>query len=280
MQFEQITIVGVGLIGGSIGLAAKERALAGRIVGVGRDASNLVCARELGAIDSFTTNLAESVRSASLVVVCTPVDRIADIVLEAARHCRPGTILTDAGSTKREIVRVVHNEIVEDVFFVGSHPLAGSEKTGVEYARADMFRDRVTVVTPSSQTDKSACDKVVEFWKTLQSIVSILSPEEHDAAVAMTSHLPHALASAVAGCTPRAYLNLTAGGFRDVTRIAAGDPGLWVAIFLANREYVLSALDRFSNRLDEFKRLLAAGDSAGLMRWLAEGKQVRDAVGS
>jgi len=280
MRFAQITIVGVGLIGGSIGLAAKARGIACQVVGVGRAARNLSRAAELGALDSFTTDLAEGVKSADLVVVCTPVDRIAEMILTAASHCKLGTIFTDAGSTKVGIVNAIQRTILEGMHFVGSHPLAGSEKVGVEHARANLFEDRVTVVTPTPRTDEPACSAVIGFWTALGSRVLRMTPEEHDEDLAVTSHLPHAVAAAVAGSTSRDLLPLTAGGFRDVTRIAAGDPELWAAIFLANRDALRLALATFSERMTEFRQLLEAGDGAGLVRWLAEGKQVRDALGS
>jgi prephenate dehydrogenase len=247
---------------------------------VGRDAKNLSRAVELGAIDSFTTDLWEGVKAAGLVVVCTPVDRIAEVILRAAPHCRPDALLTDAGSTKAGIVKAVEQGIPDGLAFVGSHPLAGSEKTGAEHARADLFEDRVAVVTPTPLTDEDACFTVVDFWTALGSQVVTMTPEDHDDALAITSHLPHAVATAVAGSTPTDLLSLTAGGFRDVTRVAGGDPELWAAIFRANRDAVLGALGKFTERLAGFRHLLETGDGAGLVRWLAEGKQVRDALGS
>jgi prephenate dehydrogenase len=279
MRFEQITIVGVGLIGGSIGLAAKARGLAGHVVGIGRDARTLTRAVELQAIDSFTTDLAEAVGQADLVVVCTPVDRIADMILRAAPRCRPGTIFTDAGSTKGNIVAAVMGKLPRGVTYVPAHPLAGAEKNGVEHARADLFENRVTIVTPET-VDPDDVARVESFWRALGSRVVSLSVADHDRVLASTSHLPHAVAATVAGITPRDWLPLSAGGFRDVTRIAAGDPELWAAIFQANRAAVLAALRAFSDRLNDFRQLLEAGDGAGLVRWLNEAKQVRDALGS
>lgn len=280
MLFDQITIVGVGLIGGSVGLAAKQRNLAGRFVGTGRVQKSLARAAELGAIDAHTTDLAGAVRDAGLVVVCTPVDRIADVILRAAPHCRPGTIFTDGGSTKANILDELDGRLHAGVAFVPAHPLAGSEKQGVEHARADLFADRVTILTPTLATDAAALQRVEAFWQALGSRVVRMSPEEHDRILAATSHLPHAVAAAAAGVTPAEWLPYTAGGFRDVTRIAAGDPQLWAAIFDANRDAVLAAIDRFADRLDTFRKLLAAGDGAGLARWLSEAKQVRDALGT
>jgi prephenate dehydrogenase len=278
MLFEQITIVGVGLIGGSIGLATRARSAAGYVVGTGRDANNLAKAQALGAIDHGTTNLAEAVAGSDLIVVCTPVDRIASTILAAAPHCDPGAIFTDGGSTKQNIVSAVAAKLPPHLAFVPAHPLAGSEKNGVEHARADLFENRLTILTPLEQD--AAAERVAAFWKALGCRIHVMSPEAHDQALAGTSHLPHAVAAAVSGITPIEWLPLSAGGFRDVTRIAGGDPELWTAIFRANRDAVLTALSRFTSRLDEFRRLLDTGDGAGLQRWLAEAKQVRDALGT
>jgi prephenate dehydrogenase len=281
MLFEQITVVGVGLIGGSVGLAAKAHGVARPVVGVGRDPQTLARAVELGAIDSFTTDLAEGVRGAALVVVCTPVDTIADMILRAAPHVRAGTIFTDGGSTKGNIVAAVAGKLPRGVEYVPAHPLAGAEKNGVEHARPDLFEGRVTIVVEENTlADWEAFTRVGRFWVSLGARVISMNAGDHDRVLASTSHLPHAVASAVAGVTNPDWLPLSAGGFRDVTRIAAGDPKLWAAIFQANREPVLAALVGFTDRMDEFKRLLAAGDHAGLVRWLTEGKQVRDALGS
>ncbi|HJZ55292.1 MAG TPA: prephenate dehydrogenase/arogenate dehydrogenase family protein [Gemmataceae bacterium] len=280
MQFEQITIVGVGLIGGSVGLAAKTRRVARRVIGFGRDQANLDKATHLGLLDGFCVDLADAVRAASLVVFCTPVDRIVEQVLSVKAEYRPGAILTDAGSTKGNIVRRLDRQLREEVHFVGSHPLAGSEKKGPDHARVDLFENRVTVVTPTVSTDPTACQAVKDFWTALGSRVVTMTPEDHDDALGITSHLPHAVAATLAGITPVDLLGLTAGGFRDTTRIAGGDPNLWAAIFQANRDAVLGAVAQFTGRLGEFRRLLEAGDGAGLVRWLSEAKQVRDALGT
>ena len=281
MPFRQLTIVGVGLIGGSVGLGAKARGLAGRVVGVGRDERTLARAQADGAIDTFTTDVAAGVGGADLVVVCTPVDRVAADVLAAATAAPPRGVITDVGSTKGNVVRELAGKLPPaGAMFVGSHPLAGSEKRGSANATPDLFADRVVVVTPTADTDLEAVAVVELFWNRLGARVVRMDPDEHDTALAMTSHLPHAAAGGLAAVTPAEWLPLTAGGFRDTTRIAAGDPDLWAAIFLANREAVLAAADRFAAGMAEFRTHLAAGDRDGLLRWLAAGKRVRDALGS
>jgi cyclohexadieny/prephenate dehydrogenase len=281
MLVDHLTIVGVGLLGGSVGLAAKVRDVAGRVVGVGRSEAALARGRAVGAVDTFTTDLAAGVATADVVVVCTPVDRVAADVLAAARAAKPTAVITDVGSTKAAIVTAVRAELAaRGARFVGSHPLAGSEKQGADHARPDLFVGRVVVVTPVGDADLAAAGKVERFWQALGATTVRMTPAEHDSALAVTSHLPHAAAAGLAGITPVDLLNLTAGGFRDATRIAAGDPDLWAAIFEANRDAVLHSLDRFAGRMDEFRRLLQAGDRAAVARWLAEGKRVRDALGS
>ncbi|MBN9120606.1 MAG: prephenate dehydrogenase/arogenate dehydrogenase family protein [Planctomycetes bacterium] len=280
MLFDQITIVGVGLIGGSVGLAAKARGAARRVVGVDRDPAVIAKAVAVGAIDAGA-ELTDAVAAAGLVVVCTPVDRIADVLLAAAQHAKPGTLFTDAGSTKRNVLAGVAKKLPDRFPYVPAHPLAGSEKAGPEHGRADLFEGRATVVLVekfSADWDRTVA--VGRFWEALGSRVVLMNADEHDKVLAVTSHLPHAVASAVAGSTPKEWLNLTAGGFRDVTRIAAGDPQLWAAIFEANRDATLAALDYFAARLSAFRTMLEAGDRAGLVQWLTEGKQVRDALGT
>jgi prephenate dehydrogenase len=280
MRIDTLTIVGVGLLGGSIGLAVRERGIARQVIGVGRDHTKLEAARSAGAIHDISDSIAAGVRDAELVVFCTPVDRIAEQVLEAAPFCRPEAILTDVGSTKTNIVAALTGKLPGDVAFVGSHPMAGSEKAGVEFARADLFEGRIAVVTPTLSSPQYAVNSLDQFWRALGSRVIRLSPEEHDRAVAVASHTPHAVAAALAKFLPADLFPLAATGFRDTTRIAAGDPELWAAVFRANRPAVLTALGRFADRLDEFRNLLDADDGPGLVRFLAEGKQVRDALGN
>lgn len=280
MRVDVLTIVGVGLIGGSIGLAARRRGLARTVRGVGRRGPSLERARTVGALDEAFTDVADAVPGSDLVVFCTPVDGIAEQVLAAAHLCGAGCILTDAGSTKGTIVHAIETRLPAGVAFVGGHPLAGSEKRGPEHADADLFQGRVTVLTSTERTEPAALARVAGFWQALGARVRVMSPDEHDRALALTSHLPHLAAAALAGLTPKELLELSASGFRDTTRIAAGDPALWSAIFLHNRPALLTALDALAGRLDEFRRALQDADRSALDELLDQGKKVRDALGS
>ena len=248
------------------------------IVGVGRSADSLADARRAGCIDDATTDLAAAARDADLVLVCTPVDRIADHVRAAAAACRRGTLLTDAGSTKDAIVRALDGALPPGVPFVGGHPLAGSEKRGPEHARADLFAGRLVILTPTSRTDRQAVERVTDFWQALGARVLSMNPQDHDDALAITSHLPHLVAAALANTLPVHLRPLAATGFRDTTRVAAGDPDLWAAIFAQNRGAVLAALGRLDARLGDYRRAIEHDDMTTLRRLLAEAKTTRDSL--
>jgi prephenate dehydrogenase len=279
-QWNTVAIVGVGLIGGSIGLALRDRKLAGQIVGVGRRPESLHKAKAAGAVHRTTRDMGEGVRDAELVVVCTPVGSIARHVREAAAACPQGALLTDAGSTKASIVRQLNGALPRSVAFVGSHPLAGSEKSGCEHARANLFDGRVVVVTPTRKTSEDDLQRTADFWSALGASVMVMSPVAHDRALAATSHLPHLLAAALARSTLRDDLPLAAGGWRDCTRIAAGDAELWSQILLDNRDNILKTLGRFEKSLAGFRGAIERGDRRRLDQLLKEAKRIRDAVGS
>ncbi|HKD37385.1 MAG TPA: prephenate dehydrogenase [Pirellulales bacterium] len=279
-MYKTVTIVGVGLIGGSIGLALRERELAERVIGVGHRAVSLRKAKQVGAVDETTQRLDRGVADADLVVVATPIASIVDQIRAAASACRPDTLITDAGSTKAAIVSSLNGALTDGVRFVGSHPLAGSEKSGPDAATASLFDGRIVVVTPARTTPKAAAADVADFWSALGATVFMMSPEQHDAALASTSHLPHLVASLLAGVTPKADLPLTATGWEDTTRVAAGDPALWTQIFMDNRANVLKSLARFEKTMQKAKAAIERGDAKTLQRLLAEAKAIRDAVGS
>jgi prephenate dehydrogenase len=282
----RVAIIGVGLIGGSIGLALRQRGLAEEVVGVGRRTSSLEKAAEFGTIDRGATNLAEGVAGADLAIVATPVAAIVDAVRSVAQAA-PRAAITDVGSTKTEICRSLRAAddgdsraaVVSPGRFVGSHPLAGDHRTGPEYARGDLFEERTVVITPQDDTPPGLVERFQEFWQSLGAEVVLLSPEEHDRALAATSHLPHLVAAALAAATPEEWLRLTGAGWADATRIAAGDAELWTQIFGQNRAGVIDALRRFEHKLQSLEKSIIVGDDAALLAGLQEARRVRDALG-
>lgn len=274
-----LAIVGVGLLGGSVALAARAKGITDRVIGIGRNPERLQAAVEAGVIDEFFIELPAGNAPWTTVVIGTPVDRIASDVIRVASVSRPGTLITDVGSVKGPICDTVPSEsLPAGVSFVGSHPLAGSEKTGYEAARADLFEGRVTVVTPQPETDRSAGTAVRNFWEQLGSHVVEMSPLDHDAALATTSHLPHTAAAALAAVLPEPFQPLAASGFRDTTRIAAGDPDLWVAILLENAPAVSASLATFSESFQKFQQAIENRDAVELKKLLQLAKRNRDAL--
>jgi cyclohexadieny/prephenate dehydrogenase len=278
MPRKTLSIIGVGLLGGSVALAARQRRVVDWVVGFDRpQVLERAVARDI--LDEAVTDLSLAVTDADLVVFCTPVNVIVDQVREAVPYCRPGAVLTDVGSTKSSIVQALGGWLEDRVAFVGSHPLAGSEKSGPEYARADLFENRLVVVTPGPHSPEEAVLRVMGFWHALGASVKPMDAQEHDRALGTTSHLPHAVASVLAASLPEEWRSLTATGFRDTTRIAAGNAELWRAIFESNREAVLEALERFGHLFESFRAALANKDSQKLLELLERGKQVRDSLG-
>ncbi len=279
-SWDTVAIVGVGLIGGSIGLALRQRGLARHVVGIGRRESSLEQARQIKAVTATTTQIERGVADAELVIVCTPVGHIVDHVRQVSEHCPGGALITDVGSTKQQIVSALDDRAANQAPFVGSHPLAGSEKTGAQHASADLFVGRTTIVTPSDNSPADAVQRVADFWRSLESVVLTMSPERHDAAVSLTSHATHIVASALAAATGENELPLAATGWMDTTRIAAGDPELWQQILMSNRDHVLKSLDKFAKVLSKFRSALDESDRKQIQQLLELGKQTRDSMGS
>ncbi len=283
-QWETVAIVGVGLIGGSIGLALRERKLARTIIGIGRRSASLQKAKQCGAVTATTTDLARGVAKADLIVVCTPVADIVAHVLQVADACPATALITDVGSTKVEIVgqldKALNSTGDSRATFVGSHPLAGSEKTGPQFARADLFENRSVIVTPTRSTPKSAVELTKSTWESIGASVVIKTPRDHDRCVAAISHLPHLVASALANATPTADSYLAASGWHDTTRVAAADAELWRQILADNRLHVLKSLDKFERVLAKFRQALEKDDQNKLLKLLEAGKQHRESVGN
>ncbi|GIW87434.1 MAG: prephenate dehydrogenase [Isosphaeraceae bacterium] len=267
MIVRSATIVGVGLIGGSLGLALKARGLVERVIGLGRDPERLELARRRGAIDRAVLDPAAAFGDSDLAVICTPVSQIVEQACLAGAHGPAHLVVTDVGSTKRGIVADLEREPSLRGRFVGAHPIAGSERSGVEHADGDLFQGAPCVITPGDSASDQAVQQVAALWHSVGSRVRIMAPAEHDRALTLVSHLPHALAAALVHLVDAEDASLAGGAYRDVSRIAASDEAVWTDIFLANREAMLDALARFSDQLAEFRRLLDRADRRGLSQW-------------
>lgn len=280
-HWQSVAIVGVGLIGGSIGKTLKARRLATRVVGVGRSDAGLDEARRSGAVTEATTDLPSAVAAADLVVVATGVAAIPDLLDEIDAAVEPGTLIVDAGSAKARIVAAwERRRRSRRGRFVGGHPLAGSHRRGPAAADAGLFAGRVAIVTPATRTPPGDVTDAGSFWAALGATVFVMSPKEHDRILAVTSHAPHMIAAAVAAATPPAVRRFTAGGWRDTTRIAAGDPELWADIILDNPGNVADALRRIAGETAKMLAAIEAGDRRRLAAILRRAQEARDAVGS
>jgi prephenate dehydrogenase len=278
MQPRRLSILGVGLLGGSIGLAARQRIKGCRVVGYAHRRATLEAALRLGAVDEAYEEARAAVRDADLVILCTPVGILGSLLREIAGDLASGAVVTDVGSTKESVVDAAGEALPATARFVGSHPMAGSEKRGVEFAREDLFDGAVCITTPAARTDPGALGQVEAFWQLLGMRTTRLSPVDHDRLLADVSHLPHAVAAALVSMQQDPALGLCGKGFADLTRIAAGDPGLWRDILLDNRKNVRQSIDRLIVELRRLSRLLESEASGELEQWLRSASDRRQSL--
>ena len=282
MHWQKITLVGIGLLGGSLGLAIRQRRLAGRVEGFVRRAASVTECEQLGIVDHATLDLREAVREADLVILCTPLAQMRGLVEKMAPALKSGTVVTDVGSVKGRVVQELEPLVVQaGGHFVGSHPMAGAEKMGPSAARADLFEDAVCVVTPTAHSNADAVQRVEEFWQAIGARTLRLTPEAHDVLVSRTSHLPHFVAATLANlvldpASPKDQAALCANGFRDITRIASGSPEMWRDIALANRENLSQSIDALIERLRALQRAIEGQHADGISEFLTQAKQRRD----
>jgi cyclohexadieny/prephenate dehydrogenase len=284
-MFEQVALIGIGLIGSSISHAVRRKGLAGSITGSARSRATIETALALRLVDRGCVHAADAVKGADLVILSVPVGACAALAAEIAPNLRQGAILTDVGSVKAAVVRDVAPHVPKGVHFIPGHPIAGTERSGPEAGFAELFDGRWTVLTPEPGTDKAAVQKLESFWTALGSKVEIMSAEHHDMVLAVTSHLPHLIAYNIVNTaahlervTNSEVIKFSAGGFRDFTRIAASDPTMWRDVFLNNKEAVLEMLGRFSEDLTELQRAIRFGDGETLFRLFEESRAIRRGV--
>ncbi|MBH0190497.1 MAG: prephenate dehydrogenase/arogenate dehydrogenase family protein [Nitrospira sp.] len=285
VHFKQVAIIGVGLIGGSLGMILRRKGLADHVVGVGRSLDNLKTAVTVGAIDRYVTDPTDGVQGSDLVILATPVDTYERHLKNWAHRLRPGTIVSDVGSVKGTLVEQSEAAMPAGVHFVGAHPIAGKEKTGVAAGSDQLFKGARCILTPTKRTDPRALEQITQMWEATESILLTMDPHLHDQILGAVSHLPHVAAFALMNALAELRdhqipaLDLaghSGGGLRDTTRIAASSPEMWRDIFLWNRDNVVSFIERYERALEELKQLIKAGDAAGMERVLERAKAERE----
>lgn len=280
----KLVIIGVGLIGGSFALALRKAGRVKHIVGLGRSRENLQRALELGILDEITEDYPLALKNADLVLLAMPVGQTAKILEKIAPHLESKTIITDAGSTKQNVIAAARSYLPEHLKnFVPGHPIAGAEQSGANAANADLFRDKNLILTPLDETNTKALDCVKELWKSCGARISQIKAHQHDEILAALSHLPHLLASTLmnhilsssTGDSPDDLLCFAGSGFRDFTRIAGSSPEMWRDICLANRELLLKQIDAYQNELTRMRKMLENGDESALEKAFFDARAIR-----
>ena len=283
--FNRLALIGIGLIGGSIALAAKKHGLAGHVAASSRTAKTLARAKELGLGDSWHEDPAEAVKNADCVILCLPVGASGDVAKAIASSLKPGAIVSDVGSVKSSVVAQMSPHLPKTVHFVPAHPVAGTEYSGPDAALADLFENRWSILTPPAGTDPAAVERLAKFWRGLGANVEVMDPAHHDLVLAITSHVPHLIAYNIVGTaahleavTESEVMKFSAGGFRDFTRIASSDPTMWRDVFLHNREAVLEMLGRFSEDLTALQRAIRYGEGDKLFDLFTRTRAIRRGI--
>ncbi len=276
--FKKVAIIGVGLMGGSLGLAIKKYGLAKEVIGISHRQSSLVSAIKNKAIDSGEVDLAKGLKGVDLVVLAAPVDAIVMLLGKINKYVKRGCIITDMGSVKVEIDEAARKNLSSPEFFVGSHPLAGSEKKGADFSTADLFQNSICVMTPTKKTNPVAKEKVKFLWSKIGATVKCVDAEKHDKILAYISHLPHLLTYGLMGAVPQEYLEYATRGFKDLTRIASSDPRVWNDICLTNSKNILRSVDEIVGELSTFRKAILNGDEKKIMAYFTKAKEKRDSI--
>jgi prephenate dehydrogenase len=280
--FNKVCIIGVGLIGGSLARAMRNVGVCQTLTGTGRSAAHLDRAVELGVIDNYSLDLADAARDANLIVLATPVGAMCALMPELAGVISSDTIITDVGSTKQHLIEVARTALGSSMAnFVPGHPIAGTERNGVEASIADLFKQHVVILTPVDSTDPAKTERIRGLWENVGARVVEMPPAHHDAVLAATSHLPHMLAFALVDSLARMddkqeIFDFVAGGFRDFTRIASSDPVMWRDICLENSESILAVLEKFNTDLARLTEAIRNQDSSAILEIFQHAKSARD----
>lgn len=273
--FDKVCIMGVGLIGGSLARKIRQENLAGKIIGYGRNEHNLQLALAKGIIDDYSMEPKVAILDAALIILATPVTAMPRIAAEISPFLDSDAIVTDVGSVKVWVVEQMERILPEKIAFIPAHPIAGSEKSGIEASRVDLFMEAKCIITPSNKTDQRSLLTVENLWEKMGSHTVRMSPREHDCLLAAVSHLPHVLAYALVGTVGDSALDLCGGGFRDTTRIALSDPELWRDICLINKDMVIKHLDRFIDNLNRIRLHITKENTAELGHEFLQARIIR-----
>ncbi len=280
----RLTIIGVGLIGGSLALALKEAGVVGEVVGCGRGKPNLEIALKLGVIDRYSRDPLEAVKGADVVFLATPVKTLGAVTQLCLPGLKPGAIMTDGGSVKGEVTSTIEPMLPAGIHFVPGHPIAGTENSGADAAFSSLYRGKRCILTPTENTDPQALELIKQMWTVVGSEVVQMTLEKHDKVLAAISHLPHMVAYSLVNAVgsydhyEENILEYSAGGFRDFTRIASSDPTMWRDIAETNREALLEMVEQFENSLAELKADIAESNGEKLFEFFLRSKQLRDAI--
>lgn len=282
-MFNCVTIVGVGLIGGSLALEIKKKKLAKKVIGCGRSLKNLQIAKKRRLIDEATTQLEKAISHSDFIILCTPVQTIAHQLKIIAKKARPGTLVMDVGSTKELIVKQACKILPRSISFIGAHPLAGTEKSGAAAALPNLFKNRLCLLTPTSRTSQKALKKIKMFWKKMGAKTLIYSPKKHDQLLAFTSHLPqmvsYALMATVGnGLSLKEIQKLAGGGLRDTTRIASSPSEMWRDICLANKGSLVRGLKNFEKNINQLILWIQKGKAKELERYFERAANLRHSL--
>jgi prephenate dehydrogenase len=287
IRFNKITIIGVGLMGGSLGLALRQHQVAREIIGLGRNSQRLEKALKLGAIDRATTDYKDALTDADVVVICTPVGDIVSQFQTILPFLKPGCIVTDAGSTKTTIVCEIDRLLKESkspVHFIGSHPMCGSEHSGVEAAKVDLYQNALCILTPGTNEAQEATAAIKSLWESVGCRTMIMVPQSHDVAVACVSHLPHVMAASLIitmmemDNSQDVYPKIASSGFRDTTRVAGGHPELWKDICIENKDAIIDVIHKMKANLNEFETAIQQGNSETLYRLFDTARTYREKI--
>jgi cyclohexadieny/prephenate dehydrogenase len=283
--FHRLALIGIGLIGASIALAARRAGVAGHVAISSRTPATLARAAELHLGDSYHADPADAARGADCVILSIPVGAVGPVTAAIAGALKPGAIISDVGSVKASVVAAMKPHVPKGVHFVPAHPVAGTEYSGPGAGFAELFDNRWCIMTPPEGTDPSAVETLATFWRRLGANVETMSPEHHDLVLAITSHVPHLIAYNIVGTaadletvTAGEVMKFSAGGFRDFTRIASSDPTMWRDVFLNNREAVLEMLGRFTEDLTALQRAIRWGDGDTLFELFTRTREIRRGI--